>query len=70
MRFLPLFVDLSSGLVAVVGTGPDVAQRIEDLRARVGVEEMAVVTWTHDEAVRRASYTHLARAMGFAPAGF
>jgi hypothetical protein len=28
---------------------------------------MAVVTWTHDEAMRRASSTHLAKAMGFAP---
>jgi luciferase family oxidoreductase group 1 len=51
-----------------VGTGPDVAERIEALRQRVGVDEMAVVTWTYDEAVRRASYTHLARAVGFAPA--
>jgi luciferase family oxidoreductase group 1 len=50
-----------------VGTGPDVAARIEELRKRVGVDEMAVVTWTYDEAVRRASYSHLARAMGFAP---
>jgi luciferase family oxidoreductase group 1 len=50
-----------------VGTGPEVAARIEELKNRVGVDEMAVVTWTHDEAVRRASYTHLAKAMGFAP---
>jgi len=50
-----------------VGTGPDVAARIEELKNQVGVDEMAVVTWTHDEAIRRASYTHLARAMGFAP---
>ena len=50
-----------------VGTGPEVAARIEELRQRVGVDEMAVVTWTHDEDVRRASYTHLASAMGFAP---
>ena len=34
---------------------------------RVGVDEMAVVTWTYDEEVRRASYTELARAAGFAP---
>jgi luciferase family oxidoreductase group 1 len=51
-----------------VGTGPEVAARIEELRKKVGVDEMAVVTWTWDEDVRRASYTHLARAMGFAPA--
>jgi alkanesulfonate monooxygenase SsuD/methylene tetrahydromethanopterin reductase-like flavin-dependent oxidoreductase (luciferase family) len=50
-----------------VGTGPEVAGRIEELKNRVGVDEMAVVTWTHDEVVRRASYAHLARAMGFAP---
>ncbi|MCF8532908.1 MAG: LLM class flavin-dependent oxidoreductase [Reyranella sp.] len=45
-----------------VGTGPEVAGRIRDLAAEVGVEEMAVVTWTHDEEVRRESYTQLARA--------
>jgi luciferase family oxidoreductase group 1 len=50
-----------------VGTGPEVAARIEELRTRVGVDEMAVVTWTHDEDARRASYTELARAAGFAP---
>ena len=51
-----------------VGTGPEVAARIEELRSRIGVDEMAVVTWTWDEEVRRKSYTLLARAMGFAPA--
>ena len=50
-----------------VGTGPEVVGRIEELRTRVGVDEMAVVTWTHDEDVRRASYTELAKAAGFAP---
>ena len=51
-----------------VGTGPEVAARIVDLKDRVGVDEMAVVTWTYDEAARRASYAELARAFGFAPA--
>ncbi len=50
-----------------VGTGPDVAARITELKERVGVDEMAVVTWTHDEEVRRDSYTELAKAYGFAP---
>ena len=45
-----------------VGTGPEVAARIQELATRVGVDEMAVVTWTHDEGVRRESYTQLARA--------
>ena len=52
-----------------VGTGPEVLARIEELKTRVGVDEMAVVTWTHDEEVRRASYTELAKAAGFAPKG-
>ena len=51
-----------------VGTGPEVAARITELKERVGVDEMAVVTWTHDEEVRRQSYTLLAKAYGFAPA--
>ena len=50
-----------------VGTGPEVAARIVELKDRVGVDEMAVVTWTHDEQVRRDSYTELAKAYGFAP---
>ena len=45
-----------------VGTGPEVAARIRELATHVGVDEMAVVTWTHDEEVRRQSYTHLAKA--------
>lgn len=51
-----------------VGTGADVMARIVELKERVGVDEMAVVTWTYDEAVRRKSYTLLAKAGGFAPA--
>lgn len=50
-----------------VGTGPEVAARITELKERIGVDEMAVVTWTHDEQVRRDSYTELAKAYGFAP---
>lgn len=50
-----------------VGTGPEVAARITELKERVGVDEMAVVTWTYDEEVRRRSYTLLAEAYGFAP---
>ena len=44
-----------------VGTGPEVAARIEELKTRVGVDEMAVVTWTYDEDVRRQSYAELAK---------
>jgi luciferase family oxidoreductase group 1 len=51
---------------AFVGTGAQVAQRIEELVRRLGVQEIAVVTWTYDEEVRRTSYRLLAEAMGFA----
>ncbi len=49
---------------ATVGTGPEVAARIRALAARLGVQEVAVVTWTHDPAARRDSYAEIARAMG------
>ncbi|HZP98470.1 MAG TPA: LLM class flavin-dependent oxidoreductase [Reyranella sp.] len=46
---------------AFVGTGPDVMARIVELKDRVGVDEMAVVTWCYDEEARRQSYTELAK---------
>jgi alkanesulfonate monooxygenase SsuD/methylene tetrahydromethanopterin reductase-like flavin-dependent oxidoreductase (luciferase family) len=45
-----------------VGTGPQVMDRIVQLKDQVGVDEMAVVTWTWDEEVRRQSYSELAKA--------
>jgi alkanesulfonate monooxygenase SsuD/methylene tetrahydromethanopterin reductase-like flavin-dependent oxidoreductase (luciferase family) len=50
--------------VTFVGTGAQVAERIADLARRLDVQEMAVVTWAHDEAVRRTSYRLIAEAMG------
>lgn len=47
---------------AFLGTGSQVAARIRELAERVGVQEMAVVTWAHDEEVRRRSYRLLAEA--------
>jgi alkanesulfonate monooxygenase SsuD/methylene tetrahydromethanopterin reductase-like flavin-dependent oxidoreductase (luciferase family) len=44
------------------GTGPEVMARIVELKDQVGVDEMAIVTWTYDEQVRRQSYTELAKA--------
>jgi luciferase family oxidoreductase group 1 len=46
----------------LVGTADDVAARINALAAELGVQEVAVVTWCHDEAVRRRSYELLAKA--------
>ncbi|UYN93790.1 MAG: LLM class flavin-dependent oxidoreductase [Enhydrobacter sp.] len=47
---------------AFVGTGPEVMARIEELKTQIGVDEMAVVTWAHDENARRQSYSELAKA--------
>jgi luciferase family oxidoreductase group 1 len=47
-----------------VGTGTQVAERIAELAKRLDVQEVAVVTWTYDEAVRHESYRLLAEAMG------
>ena len=46
---------------------PASAERIEELASRLDVQEMAVVTWAYEEAVRRTSYRLLAEAMGFGP---
>jgi luciferase family oxidoreductase group 1 len=47
-----------------VGTPDQVATRIRALAAELDVQEVAVVTWTYDEAVRRKSYALLAREFG------
>ena len=52
---------------AMIGTGEAVAARICALAEELGVAEVAVVTWAHDEAVRRHSYTLLAEAFGLTP---
>ena len=52
---------------AFVGTGPQVAERIDELARRLDIQEMAVVTWAYDEGARRQSYRLLAQAMGFGP---
>jgi luciferase family oxidoreductase group 1 len=48
---------------AFVGAAPAVADRIRELAARTGVDEIAIVTWAHDEQARRDSYTLLAREL-------
>lgn len=52
---------------ALIGTGPDVARRITELAASVGATEMAIVTWTFDEAARITSYRLIAEAFGLSP---
>ncbi len=47
-----------------VGEGADVAARIQALGAELGVDEIAIVTWAHDEAIRHRSYELLAEHLG------
>jgi luciferase family oxidoreductase group 1 len=49
---------------AIVGTGAQVLARLQALADRAGVEEIAVLTTTHDPQARRRSYTLLAEAAG------
>jgi luciferase family oxidoreductase group 1 len=49
---------------AMVGTGPQVAARMRELAASLGLEELVVVTWTYDAMARHRSYELLAREFG------
>jgi luciferase family oxidoreductase group 1 len=46
---------------AVVGTAEQVATRLDELARRWQLDEIVIVTWTHDPAVRHHSYDLLAR---------
>jgi len=47
---------------AIVGTGQQVAGRLDDLARRFALDEIVVVTWTHDPAARHRSYELIASA--------
>ncbi len=49
---------------AIIGTGSSVAQQLRELAASIRVEEIAVLTTTHDPAPRLRSYELLAGALG------
>ena len=49
---------------AIVGTGEAVAERLHELALAFELEELVVVTWTHDFAARKRSYELIARACG------
>jgi len=51
---------------AIFGAAPDVAARLRALAESLGVQEMAVLTATHDPAPRRRSYELLAAEFGLA----
>lgn len=47
---------------AIVGTADQVASRLNELAERFKLDELVVVTWSHDAAVRHRSYELLAQA--------
>lgn len=49
---------------AFVGTGEQVASRLNELAASLELDELVVVTWTFDPEPRHRSYELLARAFG------
>jgi alkanesulfonate monooxygenase SsuD/methylene tetrahydromethanopterin reductase-like flavin-dependent oxidoreductase (luciferase family) len=51
----------------IVGTPETVKPQIEALAERYGVDEIVVLTITHDFAARKRSYTLLAEAFGLTP---
>jgi len=48
---------------AFVGTGAQVASKLRALSQRLEVDELALITWTHDPQVQRRSYQLLAQEM-------
>jgi luciferase family oxidoreductase group 1 len=46
---------------AFVGTPADVGRRLRTLADELGLEEIVILTWSHDPAARRRSYELLAR---------
>lgn len=49
---------------AFVGTGTHVVERLEAEARRLQVDEIVIVTWTHDAAARHRSYELIAQAAG------
>ena len=49
---------------AIVGTADAVADRLRELARRFALDELVIVTWTHDAVARQRSYALVARACG------
>ena len=54
---------------AIFGAAPEVAARLRGLAESLGVQELAVLTATHEPAARRRSYALLAREFGLSADG-
>ena len=53
---------------AFVGTGEQVREKLTALARELDLDELVVVTWSHDPAARHRSYELLAQAFGLQPA--
>ena len=49
---------------ALVGSAPQVADKLRQLAERLRVDELVVITWTHEPAAQARSYELLAREFG------
>ena len=52
---------------ALVGTGSQVADKLRRLAQRLDIEELVVITWTHDPQAQRRSYELLAQEFFHVP---
>jgi luciferase family oxidoreductase group 1 len=52
---------------AFIGTAAEIAPRLRTLAAELAVDELVIVTWSHDPEARRRSYELLAAEFGLAP---
>lgn len=51
---------------ALVGSGPQVGAKLRDLANSLSIDELVIITWAHDPAVRRRSYELLAQEFSLA----
>ena len=54
---------------AIVGSAANVGSRLRQLARRLDVEEVVLITWTHDAQAQRRSFELLAREFSLAPQG-
>ena len=47
---------------ALVGSIENVERKLRDLATRLEIDELVIITWTHDHSVQRRSYELLADA--------
>jgi alkanesulfonate monooxygenase SsuD/methylene tetrahydromethanopterin reductase-like flavin-dependent oxidoreductase (luciferase family) len=53
---------------ALVGSAPQVADKLRRLADRLQLDEVVIITWTHESAAQARSYELLAREFALADA--